>query len=321
MTVPTWRARDVTREIDVVEEVARVVLDRVPTTMPLRRVGRGPPVARAAASAARSRTCSSARGSREAYTWSLVAVRSRPGRAPAPRPDERRARGAAHDAAPRPRRGGARQRRRRQHGHPAVRDRAGLPPVRRAAAGRAVARRRDRGGRLRGRARGGRGDLRGVPPAARGCAARRSPHLHPGKAAETDAGWLGELHPTLLEGAWGVFELDVARADGAAAGADPLRGRDHVSRRPAGRRRRRRRGRRGRARSSPSRARRAAPSSARRASSTSTTATRWGRGGSPSPCTSSSRRPTGRSRTRRRTRRERGSSTRCGDRFGAELRA
>ena len=34
-------------------------------------------------------------------------------------------------------------------------------------------------------------------------------HLHPGKAAETDAGWLGELHPVLLEGSWGVFELDV----------------------------------------------------------------------------------------------------------------
>ena len=37
VTVPTWRARDVTREIDVIEEVARVVLDRVPHTMPLRR--------------------------------------------------------------------------------------------------------------------------------------------------------------------------------------------------------------------------------------------------------------------------------------------
>ena len=32
VTVPTWRARDVTREIDLVEEVARVVLDRVPHT-------------------------------------------------------------------------------------------------------------------------------------------------------------------------------------------------------------------------------------------------------------------------------------------------
>jgi phenylalanyl-tRNA synthetase beta chain len=34
--------------------------------------------------------------------------------------------------------------------------------------------------------------------------------LHPGKAAETEAGWLGELHPALLEGAWGAFELDLA---------------------------------------------------------------------------------------------------------------
>jgi phenylalanyl-tRNA synthetase beta chain len=35
------------------------------------------------------------------------------------------------------------------------------------------------------------------------------PSLHPGKAAETESGWLGELHPTLLEGAWGAFELDL----------------------------------------------------------------------------------------------------------------
>ena len=34
--------------------------------------------------------------------------------------------------------------------------------------------------------------------------------LHPGKAAVTDAGWLGELHPTLLEGTWCAFELDLA---------------------------------------------------------------------------------------------------------------
>jgi phenylalanyl-tRNA synthetase beta chain len=40
---------------------------------------------------------------------------------------------------------------------------------------------------------------------------RRGSHhlLHPGKAAETDAGWLGELHPALLEGEWGAFELDL----------------------------------------------------------------------------------------------------------------
>src|SRR5262249_50722149 len=33
--------------------------------------------------------------------------------------------------------------------------------------------------------------------------------LHPGKAAETDAGWLGELHPSLLEGGWSALELDL----------------------------------------------------------------------------------------------------------------
>jgi len=38
---------------------------------------------------------------------------------------------------------------------------------------------------------------------------RSHPSLHPGKAAATAAGWLGELHPTLLEGAWGAFELDL----------------------------------------------------------------------------------------------------------------
>jgi phenylalanyl-tRNA synthetase beta chain len=34
--------------------------------------------------------------------------------------------------------------------------------------------------------------------------------LHTGKTARTDAGWLGELHPALLEGEWGAFELDLA---------------------------------------------------------------------------------------------------------------
>ncbi|TML88279.1 MAG: phenylalanine--tRNA ligase subunit beta [Actinobacteria bacterium] len=37
VAVPTWRARDVTREVDVVEEVARFRLDDVPFTLPVRR--------------------------------------------------------------------------------------------------------------------------------------------------------------------------------------------------------------------------------------------------------------------------------------------
>ncbi|MDE3189629.1 MAG: phenylalanine--tRNA ligase subunit beta [Acidobacteriota bacterium] len=37
VVVPTWRARDVTREIDLVEEIARFALDEVPFTLPVRR--------------------------------------------------------------------------------------------------------------------------------------------------------------------------------------------------------------------------------------------------------------------------------------------
>ena len=42
-----------------------------------------------------------------------------------------------------------------------------------------------------------------------GPARTTSPFLHPGKAARSEAGWFGELHPALLEGSWGVFELDL----------------------------------------------------------------------------------------------------------------
>jgi phenylalanyl-tRNA synthetase beta chain len=37
VTVPTWRARDVNREIDLVEEVGRIRLDEIPYTLPARR--------------------------------------------------------------------------------------------------------------------------------------------------------------------------------------------------------------------------------------------------------------------------------------------
>jgi phenylalanyl-tRNA synthetase beta chain len=40
--------------------------------------------------------------------------------------------------------------------------------------------------------------------------------FHPGKCARTTAGRLGELHPALLEGEWGAFELDLAELASAA---------------------------------------------------------------------------------------------------------
>ena len=71
VTVPTWRARDVTREIDVVEEVVRFRLDDVPPRLPQRRemFGRLSKLQRV------RRTVQDTLvgfGYVEAYTWSLL---------------------------------------------------------------------------------------------------------------------------------------------------------------------------------------------------------------------------------------------------------
>ena len=55
---------------------------------------------------------------------------------------------------------------------------------------------------------------------------RGSTLLHPGRR-QTEAGWVGELHPTLLDGT-GEFELDLETLLAAVAGARRLRGRRHV---------------------------------------------------------------------------------------------
>ena len=52
------------------------------------------------------------------------------------------------------------------------------------------------------------------------------PFPHPGKAARTAEGWLGELHPALLDGVWGAFELDL---DALAETAPQVVGFDPVS--------------------------------------------------------------------------------------------
>ena len=73
VTVPTWRARDVTREADLIEEVARPLLDRLPLTMPLRRHVRGRLTKEQRLRRAVEDTLVGA-GLSEAYTWSLVAT-------------------------------------------------------------------------------------------------------------------------------------------------------------------------------------------------------------------------------------------------------
>src|SRR5262249_45012669 len=77
-TVPTWRARDVTREIDVVEEVVRFRLDEVPARLPVRQAmfGRLSKLQRI------RRTIQDTLvgfGYSEAYTWSLLPEDPTPG--------------------------------------------------------------------------------------------------------------------------------------------------------------------------------------------------------------------------------------------------
>jgi len=53
------------------------------------------------------------------------------------------------------------------------------------------------------------------------------PFLYPGRAAGVGEGWLGELHPDLLEGTWGVFELDLEAL--LTASRDPIQYEDVIT--------------------------------------------------------------------------------------------
>ncbi len=208
VTVPTWRARDVTREIDVVEEVARTVLPRVPHTMPLRRA-----VAGHLSEDQRLRRLVEdvlvGAGFSEAYTWSLVALDPHPDaiRLPAPMTSEQAVLRTTLltglvDAA-------------------CVNVAAGNSPIALFELARVYLptgeqlpeERWHLGGIVQGGFTAARAAVETVYATLHlELRTRRTvlPQLHPGKAAETDAGWIGELHPALLDGEWGVFELDLA---------------------------------------------------------------------------------------------------------------
>jgi phenylalanyl-tRNA synthetase beta chain len=212
--VPTWRARDVTREIDLVEEIARPVLDRVPLTMPLRRHVRG----RLTKEQRLRRVVEDAlvgAGLSEAYTWSLVGSDPNPDaiRLPSPMTSDQAilrttiVPGLVEAA---------------RTGIDAGADRVALFEIARVyvASGEQLP---AESWRVAGVVQGGYEDVKGVVEALYGALGlelrvERGSHelLHPGKAATTEAGWLGELHPTLLEGTWGAFELDLATLVAAA---------------------------------------------------------------------------------------------------------
>jgi phenylalanyl-tRNA synthetase beta chain len=203
--VPTWRMRDVTREIDLVEEVARVHgLEKIPFTLPLRSAMSG----RLSQSQRLVEDVLVGAGFFEAYTLSLVARDPNPQalRLPVPLTSEHGVlrttlldglvAAAAHNVAV---------------GNEEIAlfeiARVYLP------SGEQLP---DEHWRVGAIAQGGYSRAKGavetlyealgIEPALE---RTRLPFLHPGKAAALEAGWVGELHPALLEGEWGVLELDL----------------------------------------------------------------------------------------------------------------
>lgn len=208
VTVPTWRARDVTREIDLVEEIARVVLDRVPHTMPLRRAVAGH-LTREQRLRRLVEDMLVGAGFSEAYTWSLVAADPDPAaiRLPDPMSGEQ---AILRTTLVEGLIAAARENVDAGNTNIALFELArvylpsggGLPEERWRV-----------GGIVAGGFEAARGAVEVVYDALHlELRPGRTilPFLHPGKAAVTSAGWLGELHPALLEGTWGVFELDLA---------------------------------------------------------------------------------------------------------------
>jgi phenylalanyl-tRNA synthetase beta chain len=210
VTVPTFRARDVTREIDLVEEVARVHLDEVPFTLPARRemLGR---LSRQQRLRRRVEDALCGMGFVEAYTYSLVDSDPDPRAIRLPDPLT-----AEHALLRTTVLGGLIRSLERNldagneqlalfeiaHVYLPGDDELPVEPV-----------------RIAGLTWGGFARAKGAVEALyRALAAPEPsfapsaelPYLHPHKIARVgESGWVAELHPELAEGEWGAFELDL----------------------------------------------------------------------------------------------------------------
>jgi phenylalanyl-tRNA synthetase beta chain len=208
VTVPTWRARDVTREADLVEEIARFRLNDVPFTMPERRELSG----RLSTEQRLRRVLEDVLagcGLDEVTTTSLVADDPRPDalRLPTPLTAEQ----AVLRTTLLPSLVEATEK-----NLDAGNEVAGLFEVAHVYLPPADPRPQERphaaaivaGGYFRAK-----GIVEAVYEALhvepRFERTEEEPLLHPGKAARTGEGVVGELHPARLAGGWGVFELDL----------------------------------------------------------------------------------------------------------------
>ncbi|HEX7254859.1 MAG TPA: phenylalanine--tRNA ligase subunit beta [Gaiellaceae bacterium] len=211
--VPTWRMRDVTREIDLVEEVARMKLEEIPFTLPRRqkmfgRLSREQRLRRLVEDALVGA------GFSEAYTPSLVADDPHPGALRIPQPQSQDMAvlrttllPSLFEAA----------RYNKSVGNSGIAlfeiahvylPAEGLPDERVHV-----------GGVTEGAFARAKGAVETVLEAL-GIEGtfERAEHglLHPGKTASLGFGIVGEVRPGILEGAWGAFELDLGGLTGAA---------------------------------------------------------------------------------------------------------
>ena len=204
VVVPTWRARDVSREIDVVEEIARFRLEDVPFTLPARREMFGT-LTREQQLRRRVEDALVGLGFVETYTPSLRPDDETDWKLPEPIAVELTALRTSLlpslvEAAQRNIDAGASWIALFEIARIYLSN-GDLPEERL---------------RVAGIAQGGFAHVKGVVEALYAALKaeprfERAEHplFHPGKTARTEAGVLGELHPRALEGEWGGFELDL----------------------------------------------------------------------------------------------------------------
>jgi phenylalanyl-tRNA synthetase beta chain len=207
VVAPTWRAREVTREVDVVEEVARERLEDVPFTLPSRRAmfGALTPMQRLRR---RLEDVLVGLGLTETYTPSLrnEDAHDRAWRLPEPISAEfavlrTRLLPSLVEAARRNVELGAEQVALFEVARVYLPD-GGLP---------------DEHTHVAAVVDGGWARAKGIVDSLY-AALKAEPEfrraeddlLHPGKSAATASGIVGELHPAVLDGVWGAFELDLA---------------------------------------------------------------------------------------------------------------
>jgi phenylalanyl-tRNA synthetase beta chain len=205
VTVPTWRERDVRREADLVEEVARFHLDEVPFTVARGADGllsREQKLRRLVEEVLVGAGCS------EAYTPSLTAEDPAPDaiRLPVALSSEQAVlrttllHGLVESA-----------RRNVDAGNEGI-ALFELARVYMPSAGPKPDEHWHVGCILEGgfaRAKGVLEALYGALHVALEVEPAERPFLHPGKSASCNGGWFGELHPSRLEGMWGIFEIDL----------------------------------------------------------------------------------------------------------------